>query len=92
MNAPSPAHPAAVALDSDPRTQLNNALQHLRYAGRCASLAMPNLGDHQAAGVAIVADLHATARATARLIDRIDGFTDRRKHERQEPPFMSDRE
>jgi hypothetical protein len=73
MHAPSPAHPAAVALEGDPHTLLDNALRHLRHANRCALLALRNgLEDHQAAGVAVSADIRAAARATANLIDRID--------------------
>jgi hypothetical protein len=75
MHAPSPAHPAAAALDGDPHTLLENALRHLRHANRCTLLALRNgLADHQAAGVAVSADICAAARATSRLIDRLDGF------------------
>ena len=78
MHAPSDAHPAAAALD--PRALLDNALQHLRRAGRCVALAVPSLDDHQAACVAVVADCHMAARAVASLIDRLDGFSDSADH------------
>lgn len=75
MHAPSPAHPAAVALEGDPHTLLENALRHLRHANHCTVLALRNgLEDHQAAGVAVSADICVAARATSSLIDRLDGF------------------
>jgi hypothetical protein len=73
MTAPSPAHPAAAALDTNPRTQLDNALRHLRHAGRCVTLALRSLDDHQAAAVAVAAEIHVAARATDDLIDRLNG-------------------
>jgi hypothetical protein len=74
MHAPSPAHPAAAALEGDPHTLLENALRHLRHANRCAALAFRVLDDHQASCAAVHGEILAAARATANLIDRLDGY------------------
>jgi hypothetical protein len=77
MNAPSPTHPAAVALDSDPRTQLENALRHLRHANRCTLAAIRGLGSDEPTlqrATLLSRDICAAAQACAGAIDHLDGF------------------
>ncbi|CNI57998.1 Uncharacterised protein [Mycobacterium tuberculosis] len=79
MSATIP-RPAVAALDDAPRALLDNALQHLREAGRCAALAFRASDDHQASCMAVHGDILAAARRVASLIDRLDGFSDSAAH------------
>lgn len=74
------ARPAAATLEDAPRALLDNALHHLRHAGRCAALAFRASDDHRASCAAVHGDILATGRAVASLIDRLDGFGDPAAH------------
>lgn len=67
----------ATAITTEAYTALDNALQHLRHALRCAGRALPYLaeGTPTAAHCAeLYADIAAAARSCANLLDHLDGY------------------
>lgn len=71
MSAPTPQ------TTTEAHTALTHALQHLRHALRCTGRAITDLGEGTPAavrGVELSADVAASARSCANLIDHLDGY------------------